>query len=47
MVVLQYTATLPIDETTSVPVDLLLEMPNSKTWLKTTVTVDRSRQETA
>jgi len=45
MVMLHYTATLPIDETTSVPVDMLLEMPSSKSWLKTTVTVtDRGRK---
>lgn len=45
LVVLKYTATVPIDETTSVPVELLMEMPNSKTWLKTTATVsDRTRK---
>lgn len=45
LVVLRYTASLMLDETTSVPVDLLLEMPNSKTWLKTTATVsDRTRR---
>jgi hypothetical protein len=45
MVSLHYTATLPIDESTSVPVDLVMEMPSSKSWLKTTVTVtDRSRK---
>jgi hypothetical protein len=44
LVVLRYTATIPIDAGASVPVELLMEMPNSKTWLKTTVTVtDRSR----
>jgi hypothetical protein len=45
MVALRYTATLPIDETTSVPVELLMEMPSSKSWLKTTATVtDRGRK---
>lgn len=45
LVVLKYTATVALDETTSVPVELLMEMPNSKTWLKTSVTVtDRSRR---
>jgi hypothetical protein len=45
LVVLRYTATIPLDEGYSVPVELLLEMPNSKTWLKTTATVtDRSRR---
>ena len=45
MVMLHYTAALPIDETTSVPVDLLLEMPSTKSWLKTTATViDRFRK---
>jgi hypothetical protein len=45
LVVLRYTATVPIDETSSVPVELLLEMPNSKTWLKTTATVtDRTHK---
>lgn len=45
LVVLRYTASVPLDETTSVPVELLLEMPNSKTWLKTTATVtDRGRR---
>jgi hypothetical protein len=45
LVVLRYFATVAVDETTSVPVELLLEMPNSKTWLKTTATVtDRSRK---
>lgn len=45
VVLLKYTATIPIDETTSVPVELLMEMPSSKTWLKTTATVtDRGRK---
>lgn len=45
LVVLRYTASLMLDEASSVPVDLLLEMPNSKTWLKTTATVtDRARR---
>jgi hypothetical protein len=45
MVALRYTATLPIDNATNVPVDILFEMPSTKTWLKTTATVtDRSRK---
>jgi hypothetical protein len=45
LVVLKYTASIPVDQTVSIPVELLLEMPNSKTWLKTTVTVvDRTRR---
>lgn len=45
LVVVKYTAAIPVDETTSLPVELLMEMPNSKTWLKTTATVtDRSRR---
>lgn len=45
LVALRYTASLMLDETASVPVELLLEMPNSKTWLKTTATVtDRTRR---
>jgi hypothetical protein len=45
LAMLRYTATIPVDETTSIPVELLLEMPNSKTWLKTTATVtDRARK---
>lgn len=45
LVVLRYTASIPLDDTTSIPVDMLLEMPNSKTWLKTTATVtDRARK---
>ena len=45
MVALHYTASLPIDETTTVPVDLLFEMPSTKSWLKTTATVnDRTRK---
>ncbi|MFN7985202.1 MAG: hypothetical protein U0Q11_25460 [Vicinamibacterales bacterium] len=45
LVALKYTATIPVDATVSIPVELLLEMPNSKTWLKTTVTVvDRTRR---
>lgn len=45
VVLLKYTASIALDETTSVPVELLMEMPNSKTWLKTTATVtDRSRR---
>lgn len=39
LVALRYTATVPVDDTYSVPVELLMELPNSKTWLKTTVTV--------
>lgn len=45
LVVVKYTASIPLDETTTVPVELLMEMPNSKTWLKTTATVtDRGRR---
>jgi hypothetical protein len=45
LVVLRYTASIAIDDTTSIPVELFMEMPNSKTWLKTTATVtDRSRK---
>lgn len=45
LVELKYTATIPVDQTVSIPVELLLEMPNSKTWLKTTATVtDRTRR---
>jgi hypothetical protein len=42
---LRYSATLPLDEGYAVPIELLLEMPNSKSWLKTTATVtDRQRK---
>lgn len=45
LVVLKYSATVALDETTTVPVELLMEMPNSKTWMKTTATVtDRGRR---
>lgn len=45
LVVLKYRVAIQLDDTTSVPVELLLEMPNSKTWLKTTATViDRTRR---
>ncbi len=45
LVVLRYSAGIPMDDGTIVPVDLLLEMPNSKSWLKTTATVtDRGRK---
>ena len=45
LVALRYFATVPIDDTTSIPVEIVMEMPNSKTWLKSTVTVtDRSRR---
>jgi hypothetical protein len=45
LVVLRYTASLVLDEAASVPVEVVLEMPNSKTWLKTTATVtDRTRR---
>lgn len=45
LVVLKYSATVPVDQTVSIPVELLLEMPSSKTWLKTTATViDRTRR---
>ncbi len=45
LVVLRYTASIAIDDTTSIPIELVMEMPNSKTWLKTTATVtDRTRK---
>lgn len=45
LVVLRYTAALALDATTSVPVELQIELPNSKTWMKTTATVsDRGRK---
>jgi hypothetical protein len=45
LVALRFTASIPLNDATSVPIELLLEMPNSKTWLKTTATVaDRSRR---
>lgn len=45
LVALKYTAAIPVDATVSIPVELLIEMPNSKTWIKTTATVvDRSRR---
>jgi hypothetical protein len=39
MVVLRYTASLPLDAGYRVPIDLGIEMPNSKTWVKLTATV--------
>lgn len=45
LVVLRYTASIPMEDGTGIPVELLLEMPNSKSWLKTTATVtDRGRK---
>lgn len=45
LVLLRYTAAIPVEATVSIPVDVQLEMPNSKSWLKTTVTVtDRTRR---
>jgi hypothetical protein len=45
LVTLRYSATIPVDEGYSVPIELLLDMPNSKTWLKTTATLtDRTRR---
>ncbi len=45
LVLLRYTASIPVEANVSIPVDVQLEMPNSKTWLKTTVTVtDRTRR---
>lgn len=45
LVVLRYTATIRLADDVGVPVELLMEMPNSKTWLKTTATVaDRTRR---
>jgi hypothetical protein len=42
---LHYTAALPIDANYSVPVDVRIEMPVSKTWIKVAATVtDRSRR---
>jgi hypothetical protein len=39
LAMLHYSATLPLDEGYGVPIELVLEMPNSKSWLKTTATV--------
>jgi hypothetical protein len=36
---LRYTASLPVDAGYSVPVELAIEMPSSKTWIKVTATV--------
>jgi len=45
MVMLHYTAQLQIDDTSIVSIDTLLEMPSTKSWLKTTTTViDRFRK---
>lgn len=45
LVVLKYIGAIPLDETTSLPVEVVMEMPNSKSWLKSTVTVyDRTRR---
>ena len=45
LVALRYTASIPVEASVSIPVDVLLEMPNSKTWLKTTATItDRTRR---
>jgi hypothetical protein len=45
LVVLRYSATLPIDDAYSVLVELLIEVPNSKSWVKMTATVrDGSRR---
>lgn len=45
LVLLRYTAAIPVEATVSIPVEVQLEMPNSKTWLKTTATVtDRTRR---
>jgi hypothetical protein len=40
LVVLRYAGTLPIDAGYSVAFTMTCEMPNSKSWVKTTVTVD-------
>jgi hypothetical protein len=45
LVLLKYSAALPIDDTYATPVEVLLEMPNSKSWLKMTATIrDPSRR---
>ena len=45
VVELRYTAMLPLDAGYSVPIDLRIEMPNSKTWVKLTAVVrDPSRR---
>jgi hypothetical protein len=42
---LRYSALIPVEATVSIPVEVVLEMPNSKSWLKTTATVtDRTRR---
>jgi hypothetical protein len=42
---LRYTAALPVDASYSVPVEILIEMPNSKSWVKLAATVrDPSRR---
>jgi hypothetical protein len=38
-VVLRYTATVPLDPAYSVPVEVMIEMPNSKSWVKMAATV--------
>jgi hypothetical protein len=45
VVVLRYTASVPLDAGYSVPVELMIEMPSSKTWIKLSATVrDPSRR---
>jgi len=39
LAVVKYSAALPIDESYATPVEVLMEMPNSKSWLKMIVTV--------
>jgi hypothetical protein len=40
LVVLRYSGRLPIDEKVSVPFSITCEMPNSKSWVKFTATLD-------
>jgi hypothetical protein len=45
LVTLKFTGAIPVESTVSIPVELIMEMPNSKSWLKTSVTVtDRTRR---
>lgn len=45
LVVLRFTASLPLDAGYSVPIELMVEMPSSKTWIKLSATVrDPSRR---
>jgi hypothetical protein len=39
LAMLRYSATLPLEEGYGVPIELLIEMPNSKSWVKMTASV--------